>query len=117
MDSLLETAIQGALTGHQYSNIAIRGQAQTGNMYSSDWEGGPIGAFHKYDNIQVEVGGKGLIMNKYGGKDFWGRLSIFVIIARLLKELCLDVELQARSFTFALCLERLGWFVLTRSNN
>jgi trehalose/maltose hydrolase-like predicted phosphorylase len=30
-----------------------------------------IGASHKYESVEVEKGGKGLIGNKYGGKDFW----------------------------------------------
>jgi hypothetical protein len=41
--SLLQTAAQEVLTGHQYLNVVIRGQAQTGDAYSSDWEGGTIG--------------------------------------------------------------------------
>jgi trehalose/maltose hydrolase-like predicted phosphorylase len=30
-----------------------------------------IGASHKYESVEVEKGRKGLIGNKYGGKDFW----------------------------------------------
>jgi hypothetical protein len=30
-----------------------------------------IGASYTYDGIEVEEGGKALIRNKYGGKDFW----------------------------------------------
>ena len=70
VDSMLQTAAQEVLTGHQYLNVVIRGQAQTGDAYSSDWKvvvNGP----HKYDGVEVEKGGKGLIGNKYGGKDFW----------------------------------------------
>jgi hypothetical protein len=26
---------------------------------------------HKYDGVKVEMGGRGLIGNKYCGKDFW----------------------------------------------
>jgi len=71
VDSLLQTVAQEVLTGHQYLNVVIRGQAQTGDAYSSDWKGGANGASHKYNGVEVERGGKGLIGNKYGGKDFW----------------------------------------------
>jgi hypothetical protein len=71
VDNLLQTAAQEVLTGHQYLNVIIRGQAQTGDTYSSDWKRGAIGAPHKYDGVEVERGGKGLLGNKYGGKDFW----------------------------------------------
>jgi hypothetical protein len=54
MDSLLQTAAQEVLTGHQYLNVVIRGQVQTGDAYSSDWEGGATGASHKYDSVEVE---------------------------------------------------------------
>jgi hypothetical protein len=30
-----------------------------------------LGAPHKYDSVKVEEGGKALVGNKYGGKDFW----------------------------------------------
>jgi len=33
--------------------------------------GGATGASHKYDIVEVEVGRKALVGNKYGGKDFW----------------------------------------------
>jgi hypothetical protein len=71
VDSLLQTAAQELLTGHQYLNVRIRGQAHAGDAFSTDWEGGAIGASHKYESVEVEKGGKGLIGNKYGGKDFW----------------------------------------------
>jgi len=71
VDSLLQTAAQEVLTGHQYLNVVIRGQAQTGDAYSSDWRGSAIGLSHQYNSIEVEKGGKALIGNKYGGKDFW----------------------------------------------
>ncbi len=58
------------IASHQYSNIKIKGQAHTGDAYSSDWSGGAIGASHKYDGIEVEIGGKALVGNKYRGKDF-----------------------------------------------
>ncbi|KAH8603013.1 small s protein [Bisporella sp. PMI_857] len=71
VDSLLKKRANEVIAGHQYSNIGIKGQAHTGDAYSSDWSGGAIGASHKYDGIEVEEGGKALIGNKYGGKDFW----------------------------------------------
>jgi hypothetical protein len=71
VDSLLQKMVKEVITGHQYSNIEIKGQAYTGDAYSSDWSGGAIGASHKYDGIEVEEGGKALIGNKYGGKDFY----------------------------------------------
>jgi hypothetical protein len=71
VDSLLQTAAQEVLTGHQYLNVVIRGQAHAGDAYSGDWERGGIGASHKYNSVEVDKGGKALIGNKYGGKDFW----------------------------------------------
>ncbi len=71
VDSLLQRAAHERLTGHQYLNVMIRGQAQTGDAYSRDWKGIAAGTSHKYDSIEVEKGGKALIGNKYGGKDFW----------------------------------------------
>ena len=71
VDSLLQKTVKEVIAGHQYSNIGIKGQAHTGDAYSSDWSGGAIGASHKYDGIEVEEGGKALVGNKYGGKDFW----------------------------------------------
>lgn len=68
---MLQTAAQEVLTGHQYLNVVIRGQAQTGDAYSGDWSGSAIGASHLYNSIEVEKGGKALIGNKYGGKGFW----------------------------------------------
>ncbi|KFY03085.1 hypothetical protein O988_01698 [Pseudogymnoascus sp. VKM F-3808] len=71
VDSLLQKTVKEVIAGHQYSNIGIKGQAHTGDAYSSDWSGGAIGASHKYDGIKVEEGGKALVGNQYGGKDFW----------------------------------------------
>ncbi|OBT42031.1 hypothetical protein VE00_07427 [Pseudogymnoascus sp. WSF 3629] len=71
VDSLLQKAVKEVIAGHQYSNIQIKGQAHTGDAYSSDWSGVAIGASHKYDGVKVEEGGKALVGNKYGGKDFW----------------------------------------------
>ncbi len=81
VDSLLQKTVKEAIAGHQYSNIGIKGQAHTGDAYSSDWSGGAIGASHKYDDVEVKeggkalvgnkYGGKALVGNKYGGKDFW----------------------------------------------
>ena len=36
-----------------------------------DWKGHAVGAFYKYDSVRVEKGGKGLLGNMYGRKDFW----------------------------------------------
>jgi hypothetical protein len=71
IDSLLQETVREVIAGHQYSNIGIKGQAHTGNAYSSDWNGGAIGASHIYDGIRVEKDAKALVGNKYGGKDFW----------------------------------------------
>lgn len=71
VDSLLQTAVQEVLTGHQYSNITVRGEAHTGDTYSSDWRWGVIGGFHKYDGVVVENGGKAFIGKQHGGKGFW----------------------------------------------
>jgi hypothetical protein len=71
VDSLLQITVKEVIAGHQYSNIQIKGQVHTGDAYSSDWSGGAIVASHKYDGINVEEGGKALVGNKYGGKDFW----------------------------------------------
>lgn len=69
VDGLLQKTVKEVIAGHQYSNIRIKGQAHTGDAYSSDWSGGAIGASHKYDGVEVD--GKALVGNKYGGKDFW----------------------------------------------
>jgi hypothetical protein len=71
VDDLLQAAAKEALTGHQYLNIVIKGKAQTGDAFSSDWAGETRGASHKYDGVEVDKDGKALIGNKYGGKDFW----------------------------------------------
>ncbi|KAG9234485.1 small s protein [Amylocarpus encephaloides] len=71
-DSLLQHAVQQVCTGHQYLKIIVRGQAQIGDAYSSNWKGSVAGACHRYENVEVKEGGKALIGNMYGGKDFWG---------------------------------------------
>jgi hypothetical protein len=71
VDSLLQKTVKEVIAGHQYSNIKFGGKGLAGDAYSSDWKGGTIGASHKYDGIEVEEGGKGLLGNKYGGKDFF----------------------------------------------
>ena len=71
VDSLLQKSVKEVIAGHQYSNIGIKGQAHTEDAYSSDWSRGAIGAPHKYDGVEVEKGGKALVGNKYGRKDFW----------------------------------------------
>jgi hypothetical protein len=52
-------------------NVVIRGQAQISDACSSDSKKGAIEASHEYDGVEVERCGKGMIRNKYGGKDFW----------------------------------------------
>ncbi|OBT38472.1 hypothetical protein VE00_11147 [Pseudogymnoascus sp. WSF 3629] len=71
VDSLLQKTVKEVIAGHRYPNIQIKGQAHTGDAYSSDWSWGAMRASHKYDEINVEEGGKALVGNKYGGKDFW----------------------------------------------
>jgi uncharacterized small protein (DUF1192 family) len=71
IDSLLQKTVKEVIEGHQYSNIGIKGQAHTGDAYSSNWSGGTIGASHRYNGVEIEEGGKALVGNKYGGKDFW----------------------------------------------
>jgi Prion-inhibition and propagation len=71
VDDMLYAAAKEALTGHQYLNVTIKGKAQTGDAYSSDWKGEVVGASHTYDGVEVDKDGKALIGNKYGGKDFW----------------------------------------------
>jgi hypothetical protein len=71
IDGLLQAATKEALASHQYLNIVIKGKAQTGDAFSSDWKGEVRGASHKYNGVEVDKDGKALIGNKYGGKDFW----------------------------------------------
>ena len=71
VDALLQTALGEVLVGHHYSDIVVRGQAQTGDAYSHDWSKGTIGASHRYDAVEIAEDGKALVGNKYGGKDFW----------------------------------------------
>ncbi|KAL9001658.1 MAG: hypothetical protein Q9188_005371 [Gyalolechia gomerana] len=71
VDSLLQNAAREVLNGHQYLNVSIKGKAQTGDAFSSDWHGKAVGASHTYDGVIVDNDGKALIGNKYGGKDFW----------------------------------------------
>ncbi|KFZ24429.1 hypothetical protein V502_01092 [Pseudogymnoascus sp. VKM F-4520 (FW-2644)] len=71
VDSLLQKTVKEVIAGHRYPNIQIKGQAHTGDSYSSDWSWGAMRASHKYDEIKVEESGKALVGNKYGGKDFW----------------------------------------------
>jgi hypothetical protein len=72
VDSLLQAAANEALTGHQYLNIVVKGRAQTGDVFSSDWKGKVIGSSHIYDGIEIEKERVALVVNKYGGKDFLG---------------------------------------------
>lgn len=71
IDSLLQKTVKEVIAGHQYSNITFGGTGLAGDAFSNDWKGGAIGASHKFDGIKVEEGGKGLLGNKYGGKDFF----------------------------------------------
>lgn len=71
VDSLLQNAAKEALSGHQYLNVLVKGKAQTGDAFSSDWHGKTGGASHTFDGVVVDNDGKALIGNKYGGKDFW----------------------------------------------
>ncbi|PMD23127.1 small s protein [Hyaloscypha hepaticicola] len=71
VDNLLQKTVKEVVAGHQYSNITFGGKGLAGDTYSSDWKGGAIGASHKYNGIKVEEGGKGLLGNRYGGKDFF----------------------------------------------
>jgi hypothetical protein len=71
VDPMLRAAAREALTGHQYLGVTVKGKAQTGDAFSSDWKGGAVGASHTYDGVEVDRDGKALIGNKYGGKDFW----------------------------------------------
>jgi Prion-inhibition and propagation len=69
--SMLHAAANEALTGHQYLNVVVKGTAQTGDAFTSNWKGAAVGPSHTYDGFEVEKDGKALIGNKYGGKDVW----------------------------------------------
>ena len=71
VDSLLQNAAREALNSHRYLNVLVKGKAQTGDAFSSDWHGKAVEASHTYDGVIVDNDGKALIGNKYGGKDFW----------------------------------------------
>lgn len=71
VDSLLQNAVKEAFSGHRYLNVLVKGKAQTGNAFSSDWHEKTAGASHTYDGVVVDNDGKALIGDKYGGKDFW----------------------------------------------
>jgi hypothetical protein len=71
VDTILQNAARETITGHQYSNVEFRGQGRAGDAYSSNWTGTAPGASHRYDGVVVEKGGKGLLGNKFGGKNFW----------------------------------------------
>ncbi|KAI4230950.1 MAG: hypothetical protein LQ349_005917 [Xanthoria aureola] len=71
VDGLLQNAAREVLNGHRYLNVSIKGKAQTGDAFSSDWHGKAVGASHTYDGVVVDKDGKALVGNKYGGKDFW----------------------------------------------
>jgi hypothetical protein len=71
VDDMLHAAAREALTGHQYLGVMVRGKAQTGDAFSSNWKSGVVGARHTYNGVEVDRDGKALIGNKYGAKDFW----------------------------------------------
>ncbi|TVY73352.1 Heterokaryon incompatibility protein s [Lachnellula suecica] len=71
IDSLLQKTVKEVIAGHQYLNITFGGKGLAGDAFSDDWKGGAIGASHKFDGVEVKEGGKGLLGNKYGGKDFF----------------------------------------------
>jgi hypothetical protein len=71
VDDLLLAAAKETLTGHQYLNVTIKGKAQTGDSFSSDWRGKAQGGSHTFNSVSVDETGKALVGNKYGGKDFW----------------------------------------------
>lgn len=71
VDGLLQNAAREVLNGHRYLDVLIKGKAQTGDAFSSDWHGKAVGASHTFDGVIVDNDGKALIGNKYGGKDFW----------------------------------------------
>jgi hypothetical protein len=71
IDTLFEMTAHTALTGHQYSNIVVKGRAQAGDTFSRDWNGRAGGPSHIYNGIQLEISGKAQMGNKFGGKDFW----------------------------------------------
>jgi hypothetical protein len=73
VDTLLRTTARQLLNGHKFSKVVVKGQAQTGNMYSSDWRGAATGVSNQYDSVEVEKGGKALMGDIYGDgkKGFW----------------------------------------------
>jgi hypothetical protein len=71
VDDLLLAAAKETRTGHQYLNVTIKGKAQIGDSFSSDWRGKVQGASHTYNGVLVDETGKAFVGNKYGGKDFW----------------------------------------------
>lgn len=71
VDGRLQAASREALTAHRYSNVRVEGKAQLGDYFANDWKGEAVGAELSFDGVQVKAGGKALMGNKYGGKDFW----------------------------------------------
>ncbi|KAK7398066.1 hypothetical protein QQX98_012574 [Neonectria punicea] len=70
VDAGLRTAIK-EVTGHQYSNVGVHGEAQLGDAFSSDWTRRAIGPSHGYRFVSVDKGGRALLGNMYGGTGFW----------------------------------------------
>ncbi|GAW25229.1 putative small s protein [Rosellinia necatrix] len=70
--AVLETGVDHRHTGrgHQYTNIAINGEAHIGDIFSDGWRGA-YGASHRYNGLLVGTNAKVLVGNKFGGKDFW----------------------------------------------
>lgn len=71
VDNVLLNAAEKALTGHRYLNVNIKGKAQAGDSFSSDWTGKVQGSFHTYNGVLVGETGKAHLGNRYGGKDLW----------------------------------------------
>lgn len=71
VDSAFHAAAKGAFTGHQYLDVVVKGMAETGDTFSSDWKRGTPGPSPVYNGAEVDKAGKALIGNQYSGKGFW----------------------------------------------
>jgi hypothetical protein len=45
----------GVALSHQYLNVTIKGRAQAGDSFSSDWQGKAQGASHTYNGVLVDL--------------------------------------------------------------
>lgn len=54
----------------------IKGKAQTGDAFITDWGGDAAGLSHTYGDVDVNKDGRALIQNKYGGKEFLAKLDL-----------------------------------------